>query len=891
MDKKFLDIVSIMLAVILFILPCGVCAYESLTTNEMEALSVLPFGIDESDMDRAVSRAEFAYMASRLIECRDMEKTDTRFEDVSKENEYSGYVEFMAQRGIINGVTETQFNPDGSLSSVMAYKVFAKILGYSGIAEELGGYSEGYIKIADYLGLTSLAAPGNENLTIKEAINLVHLVLTEEYPVVLMGEKNDKQILYSGEGTFSILGRLKISAYTGYIREVSSDNKTAVFEIVKNNYNTNYIELNRGELKRFNLKNNIDAYHYRDVPVSVCVDENENIIGIKENKHYKIVYTYITAVNGNKNKSAYYAPSAMEYISLADFDEDFDISEKFSLRVAGIERTAQTKICGTFAKVVLSDDEVCLIDSWPVSEGGIITDINAGGIVYTYQNGLTKKLKNVSDYKNIYVYINGKRTDLKELKKNSVFDYYTDDETIMITCSEKVISEVFYTLSDSKVEIGGMFYNYGSLYYMTGDNYKKYINGTASDIYTLFGGDVSAYFGPDGMVRYICGAEEINTGKFYGIILGVAKENISEEKEIKILKIYPEQEIVIGKITNKTIMPALEEPVLPIKDDTIPARVDFKIENQKYKTVSVLDDDEYYDGDGIFVFEKNGKNEIKKISYPDYIEGFDEEAWQKGNADVQVKLTDITSIPDIGAHAKLNGKPYYFTDAPVIAVYESAAGELVAKTVDYNSIAKRPVKSASLVFFEGSSMADAPEFVLLCGKLDKIGDKAMTRGVVVGRNFALDENGEAAYELEVLIRGGNIEHYVVSDKVAEKIPENALISFYKDQLFSDLPIYINEDYTIDISKTPEQWLAKTDGKTQGLQKGTVTDVSKSKLCVENGNGILVNCMHPSRCIIVARNGSHPTLKYKIADITDIEIGSTVYYDLRNEGIETIIVTE
>jgi len=399
MDKKFFNIMSILLASILFILPCGVCAYESLTSNEMEALSVLPFGIDERDMDRYVSRAEFAYMASRLIECRDMEKTDTRFDDVSKENEYSGYVEFMAQRGIINGVTETQFNPDGSLSSVMAYKVFAKILGYSGLAEELGGYPKGYIKIADYLELTSLAAAGNENLTLKEAVNLVHHVLTEEYPVVLMGEKNGEQILYSGEGTFSILGRLKISAYTGYIREVSSDNKTAVFEIAKNNYNTNYIELNRGELKRFNLKNNIDAYHYKDVPVSVCVDENENIIGIKENKHYKIVYTYITAVNGNKNKSAYYAPSAMEYISLADFDGDFDISEKFSLRVAGIERIAQTKLCGTFAKVVLSDDEVYLIDSWPVSEGGIITDINADGIVYTYQNGLTKKLKNVSDYK------------------------------------------------------------------------------------------------------------------------------------------------------------------------------------------------------------------------------------------------------------------------------------------------------------------------------------------------------------------------------------------------------------------------------------------------------------------------------------------------------------
>ena len=302
-------------------------------------------------------------------------------------------------------------------------------------------------------------------------------------------------------------------------------------------------------------------------------------------------------------------------------------------------------------------------------------------------------------------------------------------------------------------------------------------------------------------------------------------------------------------------------------------------------------EDEYYDGDGVFLFEKNSKNEIRKISYPKYIEGFDEPTWQKGSADVQVKLSDITSIPDIGAYAKLNGKPYYFTDAPVIAVYESAAGELVAKTVDYNSIAKRPVKSASLVFFEGNSMADAPEFVLLCGKLDKIGDKAMTRGVIVGRNFALDENGEAAYQLEVLIRGGNIEHYVVSDKVAEKIPENALISFYKDQLFSELPIYINDDYTTDISKTPEQWLAKTDGKTQGLQKGTVTDVSKSKLCVENGNGILVNCMHPSRCIIVEQNGSGTNAKYKIAEVTDIEIGSSVYYDLRSEGIETILIPQ
>jgi len=856
MKKYFIKLFAIVLSCVLFVSQTGVFAAENLA--ELEALSMLPEGLGEHNTERTVTRAEFSYMATRLIERDSFTETGTRFVDVSQENVYSGHIEFLAQLGIINGVEESLFNPEGNVSSIMAYKIIVKILGYDSLAENAGGYPNGYIEIANRLELTNVVAPYDEALTVGEAANLIYEVLTKDFPSVSYAEKDGGLTSWITNDTFSVLGRLKLSAYTGIIRNTSKDGKTVSFEIIKNKYDNNYAPLSNGEVVSLNVKNGIDAYEYENIPISVYVDENEKIISVTKNKHYSVMYTYITGVNGDDDKNAAYAPSRITKMSLTDIEEDFDIADDFSLALAGEVVLSQVKIIGSFAKVVLYDDEICYVDAWQVTEGGLITEITADAISYLQADGVTKKLKNTDEYDEYFIYINGKRTDSDQLKVNSVMDFYENGKTLMITCSEKVISDVLYSVSGNKVEIAGTYYTFEKLYYCIDSKYEAYNSKASGDFYGLLGKDVTAYFAPDGLIRYITKTDEIDTGEFYGVVLGINPENISGEMEIKVLKIYPNQETAVYKITEKTLPP-----------------------EANFNTSELLKNRNasgYFSGDGIYIFKTNAKNEIVRYEYPEYIKGFGEGI---------IKKTGITQIPNMGGgFVSLNGKPYFFQSSPIVAVYEQN-GEPVAKTVDWVKIYNRPVANATMVFF-GKDIEDDPELVVLCGNLDKLGNNVITRGILLDKTQTLNSSGELATELAVLTRSGSVEKYVMPDDSVKNLPKYALLSFYTNQIFSDSPVYINSGF-IDLSKTYDKWEAMTDGKTVGFQKGIVSAVSDTRLCVENGGSVSVNCLHPSRCVVAEYDETHPSARFKTIDISDIEIGDTVYYDLGAEGIEAIIV--
>lgn len=854
MKKTVLKLVSLILSLVLLSLPIASYAVDSVSLKELDALSILPEGITENNLDRAVTRDEFSYMTTHLIERENFVAVDTRFADVDKTNPYSGHIEFMAQLGIINGVSNAEFNPKGNLTSIMAYKIIVNVLGYDNFAKELGGYPDGYIQIANYLGISSIVAPSNEALTVKQALNLIYEALTNEYPNITYGEKDGELRVYSGEGTFSVLQRLKISSYTGLFRSVAEDNKSVTFEVMKNNYDTNYEYMSKGQIGRFDLKSGIDAYHYMNVPISVYVDENDKIISITENKRYDIFYTTITAVNGNEDKDAKYAKATIENISLTDIEDEFDVTEDFTLSVNNVITNSQAKITGAFAKVVLCDDLVYHIDAWQVEKGGIIKEISAEGITYTYGETDTKKLKNISDYKNVFVYINGQRTDLDQLKKNSVFDYYANGNTLMIACCEKVITDALYSINNTDVEIGSMLYRYEELFYQVDDGYKKYVKGSSDDIFSLFGEDVTVYFGPDNMVRYITNVSEIDSGEFHGIVIGVNPVNLSEEAEIKILSIFPQQETNIYKLTKKTAYAqGLSMNVLG---------------ENAYKGG-------YFDGNAVYMFKKNAKGEIVEVNFPEYIKGF---------GDGPIKREGLSSFSS--GYTKIDNKPYFLSGVPIVAVYP-LGDELATKVTDYSTLSERQVESATMVFY-GSDIVAAPDFVLLCGKLGKIGDKAITLGIVTDRKQTLNDKGEQAWELNILVKGGGLDSYVVSNEEAAKIPENAYIAYYKNQLFSESPIYIDSSKTIDFTEHNEKWTALSNGTSQGLQKGKVSAISDTRICVESGGVEAVHCMHPSRCIFIEVDEAHPTARFKYIETADIEVGDTVFYYIGAEGVEAVI---
>ena len=105
--------------------------------------------------EKEISRAEFAAVATRL--CGVLSNpglSATPFSDVSSEMWASGYVNYAHSLGLINGFEDGSFRPNDMLTHAQALKIIVCALGYGMMAEEYGGYPNGYFVVASNLGVT-----------------------------------------------------------------------------------------------------------------------------------------------------------------------------------------------------------------------------------------------------------------------------------------------------------------------------------------------------------------------------------------------------------------------------------------------------------------------------------------------------------------------------------------------------------------------------------------------------------------------------------------------------------------------------------------------------------------------------------------------------------------
>lgn len=106
--------------------------------------------------DDTVTRAEAAAFLCRLLGIEDTakEKQATIFSDVPESHWASGYIAAIADLGIITG-WNGKFMPNDSVTYAQIIKMLVCICRYGDEAIEQGGYPNGYIFIADVIGLTS----------------------------------------------------------------------------------------------------------------------------------------------------------------------------------------------------------------------------------------------------------------------------------------------------------------------------------------------------------------------------------------------------------------------------------------------------------------------------------------------------------------------------------------------------------------------------------------------------------------------------------------------------------------------------------------------------------------------------------------------------------------
>ncbi len=153
------------------------------------------------EAEEAISRGEFADFMMYLIGAENMSFGDAGYIDVTEEHPYYQAIAFAKGYHVMNGVSESRFEPNRTITYAEALKTLLASMGYEALAESRGGYPNGYMTTAASLGFTIETG----SLTRAQAAAM----LTEALDVYLLSavcvEEPKGRILYSADNKETIL--------------------------------------------------------------------------------------------------------------------------------------------------------------------------------------------------------------------------------------------------------------------------------------------------------------------------------------------------------------------------------------------------------------------------------------------------------------------------------------------------------------------------------------------------------------------------------------------------------------------------------------------------------------------------------------------------------------
>lgn len=804
------------------------------------------FGIveDTSGLNGKVTKQEFASYIAKAMGSGNVNPVATRYTDVVADNIYSGYIEFIAQRGIIDNTSGIRFGAEDAVNINMANKMLVMMLGYGEEAGLAGGYPVGYNDIAVNIGLhKGLALADAQNLSKAEALELVEKALTTETAFDL-NRKSGRTLLSSQFG---------VSVYSGVVEKADFEHGMINFTVQKNKYETNPVIKNAGEMLNLNVSGAIDISRFEHVPAEIWVNSNEKVVYITPQKNVGVKFMTIDSVNGDKNANKLYTASSIDEIGVLN-DEFYDFATDGKLYNNGKLSTTSVRLTGRVCKVIFSADEIIALETWDYVDGGIITGITEDEILYKNNSSNYLKLKDVYGYDEIRVVIDGRSATLKELKTDSVFDYYADNNSLVIFASEKTVVDNFESYSSSKLTIGNGIYFTDKVYF-SNDSIKYTENAYGK----LLGSIVKAYFSPTGKIKYVeLSGDNTAYKEYYALYCGFKNDSMDEDEAELLIWVLDENpcEKIVGVNKKTEYVSTSLSQMRSVKAEDVAANV--------------------------YVFTENANGKIIKIEKAPRFFGF--------SGDYKVASAFSTAIASVKTTEEGN-QWVYFDKVPVTVVYEKN-GELCVKRVDFNSnLIGRKTSDNTVISLFADEEALVPQLVLLWGDLSTIGSRVAQQGIFLDKQLAISGDGEVMYQLTVLSLNGK-KNYLVNKETADKLNGYSFITYYDSLYFSDEDMYLSGN-PVKFNGTPDKWEYKLD--TSGINRGAVVRASKEMLVLEmfdefgNRLGEKAYSIHPSLNFFAEYDSSKTNNPFKLIDATEISKGDVVFFNRTSDGIKGVIV--
>ena len=149
--RKLLIPVTAAAIIALFSCAAASAASES-KIGLLNALGIIDVFDDGKEMSETVTRGEFAAIVDSFIEGTSTVYS-SYYSDVPRTHQYAVNITSATKAGYMVGDDKGKFYPDEAISGSDALTVCLKILGYQEIANSGGGYTTGYLKAAQTVGL------------------------------------------------------------------------------------------------------------------------------------------------------------------------------------------------------------------------------------------------------------------------------------------------------------------------------------------------------------------------------------------------------------------------------------------------------------------------------------------------------------------------------------------------------------------------------------------------------------------------------------------------------------------------------------------------------------------------------------------------------------------
>lgn len=840
---------AILLTIIMLFASTAAMADE---IENLNAIDALPAGVTyEETSDELALRGEFAYMVAKILKSGEIAAQNTEFSDVKEDNIYSGYIKYLAERGIVNGTNGASFNPDAVLEMDAAAKMLVCAIGLGSFAEEFGGYPDGYNYIAKRVGLyKNLSTVGGE-LTKYDSALMLHNAL--------LAEVTDE---FSDSKSRVLCDVLGISAYRGIITEVDMSDNSAVFNVDSNVYVQNRKSLTAGKEYKLAVDTMINASEYERIPVTVWVDENDVIMHIITEYKTDVVYGYILSINGDDLEEGAYSASAIDELMFINNEEVYSVDDELIIKYNNEYTTAPVKLCGKFAKAVVLDGRVTFIESFDIVEGGLITEKTERKIVYTSGELQGCTIRDIDLKKSVKVYVNNKSADIRDVREGTLFDFYETEDELVIVSTERVLYDKFNIYTEGKSLVLG-----SAICKIKGDIYTSKDGASFtknSKITSFLGKNVKLYIAPSGYAKYMVGEDDsASPNEFYGIVSAVSIKDTGFEKSA---------DVKLFKVEGDTV----EEMILTITSKT------------KYDgatSVEVIDElaanaGDITNGNCVYMFKINEKGEILTISPPEYFYGTTAE----GSGVITSFVSEATGRIDAGGIAIRFGN-----NVPMVYLTEQD-GKLCVGVTNWSSLDARNGSGVAAKFF-GEGKTEEPEWIFLYGDIASYTSMNKTYyGIYTGQFEALDEDGELCKRIRIISSSG-VKNYDVSEEFAKSLDEQTggagMIEYTADRVGTKNGIVL-KNVIYKLGANTDEWM--TDNTDEKFKSGIVEKVAGNRVYFKDGSAYYITYYNQYNPIASVYDDSRGE-RFEFIELNKLENGDLVYYNLDGGMIYGMIRVE